>query len=209
MGLLIPIRPGKWIEIIRQYRKDQKYRIYIENVHLSKPTLVQSDDGQTFEGKQLAMRYNLSFRIVNKGNIPLDACSYAIVFESSSTDETSNTVTQNYTGNLDYDGLSEPQIAPLQVATDLDDFVRVVDDDREFIVSRNPSEEIIMRIRLGTSDEEISGDMYETTVQSLIQNWIRDCYGMDFRSFADSTDADLQENLEQIPETRIGPDLYL
>lgn len=205
-GIPVPVPTDRILAILERYVKTRTKRLDIRNIHLNHPTLLSPGDVD-YDTSHYPIEFGLSFRIKNKETKPIESCLFAIVFEFNSPDETSNTVTKNYSSELnEFDGLIEPQIAPINIQTDFEEYIKISEDygsksGFEFLV--DIYEQVDIRIKVGSSD--ITGDEVKTTVQSLLNAWIMDCSGMDVRRFADPS----IKNLDEIPARVVGDEILM
>ncbi len=210
MVLWVSFDAGSIIGWVHSAVKWRKERIIIKKPHLSRPDLVNTynpHEGITDSEEALPFEFGLSFRFENKTPQSVNDCSYAVVIEHTTTGPTSDRVTVNFPGELeDYNGLTEPQLSPVIIRTDLDEYVRFVSEDLESRDSGrlNLNDEINIRIKV--TAEEVTADQYEFSLHRLMNDWVNECAGLDMRSFADDPTS-FEENLDELPKMTVKEDV--
>lgn len=200
----------KLIDLGRYTAKRRKQRIVIKEPHVRRPDIVDSYDPDLSldsPNADLPFEFGLSFHFENKSMNSVDDCAYAVVVEHTGNGPSSDKVTTNFPGELeDYDGLTEPQLSPVIIRTDLNEQIRFLGDGEDPEDSGCLSIDDDIRARIKVTGKGVRADSCELSINDLFEDWIHDHSGFDMRMFVDDpTRFDI--SLEEMPEMIVGEDI--
>lgn len=206
----ISLSAGSLFGRVQSVVSGRKERISIKKPRLSRPDLVHTYDPNTGINDSedpLPFEFGLSFGFENKTPRSVNGCSYAVVIEHTTKDPTSDRVTINFPGELeDYDGLTEPQLSPVIVRTDLDEHIRFLSEDFESRDSGRLTLNDEIQVRIKVTAKEVTSDKYEFSLHRLMSDWVRECSGLDMRSFIDDPTS-FDENIDELPRMVVKEDV--
>lgn len=206
------------IDLARSLVRRRKVKLKIENPRLARPDLVatyfvsetlESGFEEIEDPDSLPFQFYLNFRLSNPSNESVGDLEYSVVVEHDSPGPEKNTVTTNFEGEiLEYNGLSEPQVAPVLIQTDLDSEIILKNTDEMASHSTHRldlNHDIILRIKAIAANTP-AGGQFEISLQRLLRDWISDCRGIDMRRFADNP-ASIDADLSELPSMVVGEDV--
>ncbi|WP_440767388.1 hypothetical protein [Natronorubrum sp. DTA7] len=200
----------KLIDLGRYTAKWRTQRIVIKEPHIRRPDLVDSyDPDLTLDSPDvdLPFEFGLSFHFENKSMNSVDDCSYAVVVEHTESGPSSDKVTTNFPGQLeDYDGLTEPQLSPVIIRTDLNEQIRFLGDGPNPEDSGRIRIDDDIRARIKVTGKGVRADSCELSIHRLFEDWLSDHSGFDMRMFVDDP-SKFDIGLEEMPEMVIGEDV--
>lgn len=201
---------GPVIEWIRSIIKRRKERISIKQPYLSRPDVIATYDPEEWTispDDDLPFEFGLAFRFESKSPKSVDGCSYAVVFEHTEIGPTNNRTTTNFQGEYEhYDGLIEPELSPVIIRTDLQEYVRFLSEDLSTHDSGRLRIDDEIEVRIKVTAEEVTADVYTISLHRIMRDWVSDCAGFDMRAFIDDPTA-FDGNIEDLPSMIVDEDV--
>ena len=199
MGINVDSVSGLIYKVYRALR----YRTSIEEVKLRRPTLTPPKDD---EDGNWVFSFLLGFKMANSNPDLAENARFAIVVEYDSITSAGGRDAINFGDALEeFDGLSEPQITPIEFRTDLENFLKVRDARNE---DASFSEKIPLdnriKVKIKASADGVTGKQEKRTIWRLIENWVDNNRGMNIWMFAEQQEFD---ELDDPAEAIIGEDI--